>query len=460
MVVYTLKLKKTDAVIGEPKVVANIELKKKLVTLKLFKVGPRGFSAYEVWLLAGNTGTVDDFFDSIGGGGGGVGTHAELPDLATSGHPANIIAFDDSEVDEATDGGITGENVQQLLNNFVTAMVAALNNRVRTEQTVNGKPLSSAVVVEAVDVPFDDEYIKSVTGETISGENVQAILDSLLTGFSQTIGGTVFPAIETLQTGLIDLTTVVDGKINSSEKGQSNGVATLDGGGKVPSSQLPNSIMEYKGTWSANSNNAPTLADGIGDTGDVYRVRTAGTINLGSGAISFSVGDYVVYNGSVWEKSDTTDSVPTVFNRTGNIEAQAGDYSASQVTNDSTVTGDFVDDALNTLKTSVDAKADTTTVTSQLANKSDVGHNHDSRYYTESEVDTLLGGKANTSHNHDDRYYTEAEVNALLANKSDTSHTHDSRYYQKSEVYTQAEVDALLAANGFDWNIIAIMQGF
>ena len=32
------------------------------------------------------------------------------------------------------------------------------------------------------------------------------------------------------------------------------------------------------------------------------------------------------------------------------------------------------------------------------------------------------------SHNHDGRYYTESEVNNLLANKSNTSHTHSSAY--------------------------------
>ena len=59
--------------------------------------------------------------------------------------------------------------------------------------------------------------------------------------------------------------------------------------------------------WNA-STNTPTLADGSGDTGDVYRVSVAGTRDLGSGAIDFQVGDYAIYNGSTWEKSDTTDA--------------------------------------------------------------------------------------------------------------------------------------------------------
>jgi hypothetical protein len=100
--------------------------------------------------------------------------------------------------------------------------------------------------------------------------------------------------------------TQLNAKINSSEKGANNGVATLDAGGKVPVSQLPNSVMEFQGAWNA-STNSPTLADGIGNNGDVYRVSTAGTQNLGSGSITFAVGDFVIYNGSIWQRSPASD---------------------------------------------------------------------------------------------------------------------------------------------------------
>jgi hypothetical protein len=103
---------------------------------------------------------------------------------------------------------------------------------------------------------------------------------------------------------------------NVANKGVANGYAGLDSGGKVPINQLPSSIMQYQGVWDA-STNTPTLADGVGDTGDVYRVAVAGTHNLGAGAITFVVGDYCIYNGATWEKSDTTDAVASVDGRTG-----------------------------------------------------------------------------------------------------------------------------------------------
>jgi len=87
-----------------------------------------------------------------------------------------------------------------------------------------------------------------------------------------------------------------------SAKGVANGYASLDASGKVPIGELPSSIMEYKGLWSA-ATNTPTLANGTGDTGDVYICSAAGSVNFGAGAITFAVGDYVIYSGTIWQRS-------------------------------------------------------------------------------------------------------------------------------------------------------------
>lgn len=121
----------------------------------------------------------------------------------------------------------------------------------------------------------------------------------------------------------------LDTKQSTSEKGQANGYASLDGSGKVPVSQLPNAIMEYQGTWNATTN-SPSLADGGGnadaDIGNVYRVSVAGTQDLGSGNITFVVGDYVILNSSkIWEKADTTDAVSSVNGLTGDVTLDTDD---------------------------------------------------------------------------------------------------------------------------------------
>lgn len=116
--------------------------------------------------------------------------------------------------------------------------------------------------------------------------------------------------------------------------------ASLDSNGRVPVAQLPASLMQYQGVWDADTN-TPSLVDGTGDTGDVYRITVAGTRNLGSGSTEFAVGDYVIYNSAgVWEKSDTTDAVATVAGRTGNVVLAAADVSGvASLTGSETLSG-------------------------------------------------------------------------------------------------------------------------
>lgn len=96
--------------------------------------------------------------------------------------------------------------------------------------------------------------------------------------------------------------------------GANSGIAPLDSGGKVPVANLPNSIMEYQGVYNATTN-TPTLVDGTGNTGDVYKVSVAGA---GVNSLGFVVGDYAIYNGSTWEKAHSgADAVVSVNGASG-----------------------------------------------------------------------------------------------------------------------------------------------
>jgi hypothetical protein len=119
-----------------------------------------------------------------------------------------------------------------------------------------------------------------------------------------------------------------------SEKGNANGYASLDSGGKVPISQLPSSIMEYKGTWNA-ATNTPTLANGTGDTGDVYICNSPGTVNFGAGGITFAVGDYVIYSGTIWQRS--SGAVGTVTSVALTVGGDAISVSGSPLTTSGTL---------------------------------------------------------------------------------------------------------------------------
>jgi hypothetical protein len=91
-----------------------------------------------------------------------------------------------------------------------------------------------------------------------------------------------------------------------------SGIPQLDGSGKILVSQLPNSVMEYKGSWNA-ATNTPTLVNGTGNAGDVYLCEVAGTVNFGAGPITFAVGDQVIYSGTIWQRaSGATGTVTSV----------------------------------------------------------------------------------------------------------------------------------------------------
>jgi hypothetical protein len=86
----------------------------------------------------------------------------------------------------------------------------------------------------------------------------------------------------------------------------------------------------YQGVYNA-STNTPTLADGVGTKGYYYVVSVAGTQNLGSGPIDFQIGDWVIYNGTIWQKVDNTDAVTSVNGFIGAVNLTTANI--SEVTN-------------------------------------------------------------------------------------------------------------------------------
>lgn len=82
----------------------------------------------------------------------------------------------------------------------------------------------------------------------------------------------------------------------------------------------------YQSTWNA-STNSPTLIDGTGTKGHYYVASVAGSQNLGSGSIDFNVGDWVIYNGTIWQKVDNTDAVTSVNGFIGTVNLTTANVS-------------------------------------------------------------------------------------------------------------------------------------
>ena len=147
-------------------------------------------------------------------------------------------------------------------------------------------------------------YITALTGEaTASGPGSAAItltnsavIGKVLTGVNIT-GGSI-TATDSILTAF--------GKVQN----QINGLI----GGSI-----------YKGTWNA-STNTPTLASGVGTSGNYYIVSVAGTTNL-DGITDWNVGDWAIYQGTTWQKVDNTDAVVSVNGFTGAISLTTSNIS-------------------------------------------------------------------------------------------------------------------------------------
>lgn len=97
-------------------------------------------------------------------------------------------------------------------------------------------------------------------------------------------------------------------------------------GGKISVSVIPDSVLgqlEYIGTWDATTGKAVSdtrpLEGGVIRAyrkGDYYIVKTAGTKLPDTTTITeldgLQIGDWIVYNGTTWDKIDNTDYIKTV----------------------------------------------------------------------------------------------------------------------------------------------------
>lgn len=109
------------------------------------------------------------------------------------------------------------------------------------------------------------------------------------------------------------------GAMDAAMAGAAGGVASLDGSGKVPLSQMNLESLAYKGLWDAASN-TPAIADGAGTDADFFFASSTATVDLGSGPQDFQEGDIVIYFDGVWSRLGSSQIVQSVNGMIGNVE--------------------------------------------------------------------------------------------------------------------------------------------
>jgi hypothetical protein len=158
--------------------------------------------------------------------------------------------------------------------------------------------LSTGVELNVGEVVSPDlaESIKVITN---GGGTSQYVLDTLA-------------SLQTQITNLIPSQTGNSGKFLTTN-GTATSWASVAGG------------LSYQGTWNA-STNTPTLTSSVGVNGYYYITDVAGSTNL-NGITDWQIGDWLLFNGSVWQKIDQSNLVTSVAGRTGAITLANTDIS-------------------------------------------------------------------------------------------------------------------------------------
>lgn len=171
-------------------------------------------------------------------------------------------------------------------------------------------------------LPYEDnelvfDVLRLIAALNAIDVDVAAVLAALTTKANATHGHVLSDT-----TGLV---AALASKQDVDERGEANGYASLGADGKVPAAQLPAALfgaMSYQGTWNANTN-SPTIPAATGtNKGWYYKVATAGSTNI-NGETDWKVGDWVVSNGTTWDKIDNTDQVASVAGLQGVISVSA-----------------------------------------------------------------------------------------------------------------------------------------
>ena len=96
-------------------------------------------------------------------------------------------------------------------------------------------------------------------------------------------------------------------------------------------------VLNYQGAWNA-STNTPALASSVGTNGYYYVVSVAGSTSL-NGISDWQIGDWAIFNGTVWQKIDQTNLVTSVNGQTGVVSLAYADLAGAVPTWNQNTTG-------------------------------------------------------------------------------------------------------------------------
>ena len=176
---------------------------------------------------------------------------------------------------------------------------------------VDGQDGVDGVSVTDAHIDFDGSLIISLSsGRTINvGEVVAPDLAEKIKVITNG-GGTSQVVLDTLASLQTQINNLIPSQTGNAGKYLTTNGTALSWGTVVGG-------LTYQGTWNA-STNTPTLTSSVGTNGYYYIVATAGSTNL-NGITDWQIGDWLMFNGSVWQKIDQSNLVTSVNGQTGAV---------------------------------------------------------------------------------------------------------------------------------------------
>ena len=399
------------------------------------------------------------------------------------------------------------------INNDITAINNTLANKVNTSDIVNnlttggtakvlsaeqGKTLNSSIStinsnITKINTALDGKatighgiYYGTCNTESSNAKKIVELADE--TGFELTVGVVIAVKFE-------------------ESNGASNPTLNVNGTGEKSiyryyvssESNAPISTSQTTSGWRAGAVQL-FIYDGTGWVRDFWENSTYNNVALGQGyatcstaaattAKTASLSSYALTTGGIVSVKFTYDVPENATLSINSKAAKAIYFKGAKIINGVILGGDLATFIYNgsyyhllsidrwhsniaALQTAVDGKAaashnhnigDVNGLQNALDEKTEIGHahtkaditdfthDHDDRYYTESEIDTKvssletsISGKAPSSHTHTKDNITDFDhshainditnLQTSLNGKSDTGHSHDDKYYTKSEI--------------------------
>jgi hypothetical protein len=176
---------------------------------------------------------------------------------------------------------------------------------------VDGQDGVDGVSVTDAHIDFDGSLIISLSsGRTINvGEVVAPDLAEKIKVITNG-GGTSQVVLDTLASLQTQINNLIPSQTGNAGKYLTTNGTTLSWASVAGG-------LTYQGTWNA-STNTPTLTSSVGTNGYYYIVATAGSTNL-NGITDWQIGDWLMFNGSVWQKIDQSNLVTSVNGQTGAV---------------------------------------------------------------------------------------------------------------------------------------------